>query len=353
MAVTSTILYYLYYLMGTVSPKMIPYYHMSFLYILTLLAVSNAIGAFTAWVGGLTDKIGRANLTIYGALLLGIIQLGIPHIHSKFDFAVAFCVVGIIEGVILVSTAALMRDFSPQMGRATAMGFWALGPTAGSLIASLVATRTLHHLHPWQDQYDISGVVCMVVVVIAFLFLRELSPQLRDQLMVTEHERALVEARARGIDVKKAMEHPLRSILHPELIASSLGISVYFLFYFASVSVMTVYWVVVFNRSTVDANGINTWGWAFDCCALVLVGLISDRLRVRKPFIVLGTIATMVMMILFTFQVDHSHAGYYSNVLFIVLMMSAIGFTYSPWMAHYTERVEAYNPALVATGLAL
>ena len=93
--------------------------------------------------------------------------------------------IGFVEGVILVSTPALMRDFSPQMGRGVAMGFWALGPTMGALCASLVATHTLDHLKPWQDQFIISGLVCLGVVVIAFFFLRELSPQLRDQLMVS------------------------------------------------------------------------------------------------------------------------------------------------------------------------
>ena len=32
--------------------------------------------------------------------------------------------VGLVEGICLVATPALIRDFSPQVGRATAMGFW-------------------------------------------------------------------------------------------------------------------------------------------------------------------------------------------------------------------------------------
>ncbi len=122
-----------------------------------------------------------------------------------------------------------------------------------------MATHTLDHLEPWQDQFIISGLVCMGVVVIAFFFLRELSPQLRDQLMVTERERALVEARAKGIDVEKATRHPIRSMMKLDLIASSVAISVFLLFYYASVSVLTIYWVVTFNRTTPQANGINVW----------------------------------------------------------------------------------------------
>ena len=351
---TTIMLYYLYYVEGAVTPLMLPYYHMSFSYFLYLLVVSNAIGAFTAFIGGLSDKIGRANLTIYGTLVVAMVQLvGVPHIHSRFGFALAYCVIGFVEGVILVSTPALMRDFSPQMGRGAAMGFWALGPTMGSLAASLVATHTLSHLHPWQDQFIISGLICTGVVVLSFFFLRELSPQLRDQLMVSDRERALLEARARGIDVEKATRHPLRSMMRFDLISSSLAVSLLLLFYFASVSVLTLYWVVVFNRSTANANGINVWYAAFLSGALVLFGVLSDRLHVRKPFMLVGAIGTMLATIYLIQQISHPHVGYYSNVLTVVLLAVAIACAYAPWMANYTEQVEWHNPALSATGLAV
>src|ERR1700684_257423 len=291
---TTIMLYYLYYVEGAVTPLLLPYYHMSFQFFLYLLVVSNAIGAFSAFIGGLSDKIGRANLTIYGTLVVALVQLlAIPHIHDKWGFAASYCMIGFVEGVILVSTPALMRDFSPQMGRGVAMGFWALGPTMGALAASLVATHTLTHLAPFQDQFIISGLVCLGVVIVAFFFLRELSPQLRDQLMVSERERALVEARAKGIDVEAATKHPIRSMMRLDLISSSIAISVSLLFYFASVSVLTIYWVVIFNRSTPQANGINVW------------------------------------------------------------LAASISIAYAPWMANYTEQVESHNPALTASGLAV
>ena len=351
---TTIMLYYLYYVEGAVTPLLLPYYHMSFQYFLYLLVVSNAIGAFSAFVGGLSDKIGRANLTIYGTLVVALIQLlAIPHIHDKFWFAASYCVIGFVEGVILVSTPALMRDFSPQMGRGVAMGFWALGPTMGALCASLVATHTLSHLAPWQDQFIISGLVCMGVVVIAFFFLRELSPRLRDQLMVSERERALVEARAKGIDVQKATRHPIRSMVKIDLVASSIAISVFLLFYYASVSVLTIYWVVTFNRTTPQANGINVWLAASLSIGLVVAGALSDWARVRKPFMLVGAICTMVMMGFLIVQTGHPHTGYYSNVLVIVLLALSIALAYAPWMANYTEQVESHNPALTASGLAV
>ncbi len=351
---TTIMLYYLYYVEGAVTPLLLPYYHMSFQFFLYLLVASNAIGAFSAFIGGLSDRIGRANLTIYGTLVVALVQLlAIPHIHDKWGFAAAYCVIGFVEGIILVSTPALMRDFSPQMGRGVAMGFWALGPTMGALAASLVATHTLDHLKPWQDQFIISGLVCLGVVIIAFFFLRELSPQLRDQLMVSERERALVEARAMGIDVEKATRHPIRSMMRLDLISSSIAISLFLLFYYASVSVLTIYWVVTFNRSTPQANGINVWYAAALSAGLVVAGALSDWARVRKPFMLLGAVCAMVMLGFLIIQTGHPHTGYYSNVLVIVLLAISISVAYAPWMANYTEQVESHNPALTASGLAI
>ncbi len=352
--VTSIVLYYLYYVEGAVTPLMLPYFHMSFLYFLYLLAVANAIGAFTAFIGGLADRIGRANLTIFGTLVVALVQLvAVPHIHTELAFAVAYSIIGFVEGIVLVSTAALMRDFSPQIGRGAAMGLWALGPTMGSLTASLVATRTLHHLHPWQDQFVISGLVCMGVVVLSFIGIRELAPGLRNQIIVSEKEKALVEARARKLDVEASTAHPVRSMFRLDLISSSIAISLFLLFYFASVSVLTLYWVVIFNRTPADANGINTWYAAVLSGGLVAFGFASDLLRVRKPFMLAGALGTVAMTVVLLVQAGQPNAGYYANVLVIVLLAVVISCTYAPWMAAYTEAVEAHNAALTATGLAV
>ena len=116
---------------------------------------------------------------------------------------------------------------------------------------------------------------------------------------------------------------------------------------------LTIYWVVIFNRSTPDANGINVWNAAVLSGALVLAGFLSDKARVRKPFMLFGAIFAMIMLGFLIHQTGHPHTGYYANVLVIVLLALASGFAYAPWMANYTEQVESHNPALTASGLAV
>jgi hypothetical protein len=350
----AVVLYYVYWEEGATLPLLLPYYHMSFRYFLYLVVISNGLGAFAAVVGGFSDKIGRVNLVLGGILVIGLLQLvAIPNISTKLAFAFAYSVIGIVEGIILVVTPALMRDFSPQVGRASAMGFWTLGPTLGSLVAALVATHTLVHLPPWQDQFMISGTVTLVVFVIAFIFLRELTPGLRSQLMVTDQERGLVEARALGLDLDAARRHPLRSVIRWDLITSSIGISLFLLIYYASVTILTLYWVVVFSQTTSNANGINTWFWAFNAGTVVVVGILSDALRVRKPFMLVGAVGAIVMTIVFLSRTSDPHTTYYTNVLISSLLGVMLGIAYPAWMAGFTEQVEAHNPALAATGIAV
>jgi len=110
-------------------------------------------------------------------------------VHTGQGWAIAFLAVSFVEGVILVATPALIRDFSPQVGRATAMGFWAMGPVLGSLVVSAVASLTLPVYNSWQSQYVICGAIGLVMFLVALFGLRELSPRLRSQLIVSARDR--------------------------------------------------------------------------------------------------------------------------------------------------------------------
>ena len=336
---------------------------MSFSFFVWTVIISNALGAFASLVASKTDKLGRANVIIYGVLLIGLlVTFGVTNCDSEWSFAVVMSAIGLVEGAILVATPAMVRDYSPQLGRASAMGFWTVGPVAGSLITSIVANHTLSHFVDWKSQFFISGIVALVTFVICLFFMKDLSPGLRDQLMVSTQDRTLLEARARGLsesDVKAATEHPWRQIVKWDLIGSSFGIVVFLLIYYAAAAFFTVYYSVTFlntngtNYTTSQVNGLNTWFWGADIIGLVVVGLLSDRLRVRKPFMMLGVVGAIVTLIVFLSYATHPHTGYYTLALTSALLAIFLSLAYAPWMAGYTETVESKNPALVGTGLAL
>jgi MFS family permease len=353
-------LYYELYVGGSVATLLLVNLHMSFTFYVVTIAFGALIGAFGSLGAGLGDRLGRANMVVYGLLFTGVfVAFIIPAATTKWTFTIESFVVSFVEGVCLVATPALIRDFSPQVGRATAMGFWTSGPVLGSLIVAVVATNTVPAVvndpRFWTHEYRIAGIAGLVVFVITFIWLRELAPALRDQLMVTLHDRALVEARAKGLseaDIEAALAHPFRQLLKPDIIVSAFAVSVMLLIYYTAVAFAVIYLGTVFGFSVKDANGLGNWNWGFNAIGVILIGFISDRFRVRKPFMVIGGVVAAIMTVVYLEQAGH-HPSYYTLAIILAVLALGLGVAYTPWMASYTETVEARNPALTATGLAI
>jgi MFS family permease len=346
-------LYYESYVGGSVSTLLLSKLSMSFTFYVLALAIGNLLGAFASLVAGVTDRMGRANLIVGGLLVTGVMTaFVIPAMTSKWPFIITTFVVGIVEGIVLVATPALVRDFSPQTGRATAMGFWTMGPVLGSLVVSVVGSATINSSTQWPHEYRICGVAGIVVFVIAFFGLRELAPSLRDQLMVSTKDRVLVEARAKGIDIEDSLKNPWGQMLKTDIVVSALGVAVLLLAYYTAVGFGTILFETIFGFSLKDANGLGNWTWAADAVGLLVIGVASDRVRVRKPFMVIGGVGAAAMMIVFLSRFGH-HTGYYQVALIVAVLSVFLAFAYAPWMASFTETVEARNPALTGTGLAV
>ena len=344
-------LYYELYVVGGVATLLLGHFQMSFNYFVLILAFGNLAGAFASLLAGLSDRYGRANLIIYGMLVVGLITaFAIPQAPNKLVFGIETIIDAFVEGMILVTTPALIRDFSPQVGRATAMGFWTIGPVLGSLMVSLVVTLTLGTFQTWQSQFEICGGIGLVMFVIAFFLLRELAPALRDQIMVSLRDRALVEARARGLSVN--LQAPFRQLLHLDVIASAFGVSVLLMFYYTAVAFGTIYLVTVFNLSVGDANALANWTWGTNALALVGFGMLSDRLRVRKPFMLVGGIGAAVLTAWYLSQAGQ-HPSWSTLAILSCVQSLLTAAAYTSWMASFTETVEAHNPALTGTGLAI
>ena len=353
-------LYYELYVGGSVSTLLLVNLHMTFTFYVITIAFGALIGAFGSLAAGLGDRLGRANIVVFGLLFTAVfVTFILPAATTKWPFTIESFVVSFVEGTCLVATPALIRDFSPQVGRATAMGFWTSGPVVGSLIVAVVGSATIPTVvaNPrfWTHEYYICGIAGLVVWVIAFFGLKELSPRLRDQLMVTMRDRALVEAKAKGMteqDIEAALRSPFRQLLKPDIIISAFAVSIMLLIYYTAVLTSLIYLTTVFGFSVKNANGLGNWNWGFNAIGVILIGVISDRFRVRKPFMVIGGVIAAIALVVFLEQAGH-HPGYYTLAIMLAVLALGLGIAYTPWMASYTETVEARNPALTATGLAI
>lgn len=351
---TTIITYYQQYVGGAVGPSILAHFQMTFRFYLTISVASSVFGMAASLLAGLADRWGRANMIVFGLLAASLTTaFAVPLAKTEWQFAAALCVIGFMEGVILVASPALVRDFSPQVRRGAAMGFWTLGPVVASLIVSEVASNTLKSLHPWEDQYHIAGVTGLVMFVIAFLTLRELSPQLRDQVLYSLRERVVIEARARGLDIGAATSKPWRQMVQWDIVVPALGVSLFLLVYISAVAFFVIYFSSVFGFTQAQSNGLGNWFWAADAITVVAVGFLSDRIGVRKPIMVVAATIAVVMTAIFATRATHPATSYDSFIVILVVLSASRGAAYAPWMASFTETIEHRNPALVATGLAV
>jgi MFS family permease len=354
--VATIILYYEFYLQGAVATKIITdeKLHMSFTFFVVISIIANGIGAFSSLVAGLADRWGRANLVTYGLFVTGAIYaFALPHAPSKIWYTVIYAFVGFVEGIMLVATPALIRDFSPQVGRGFAMGFWTLGPVLGSLVVTEVSSQTLDSHPNWRFQFYVCGAVGLAVAVIAFIGLRELSPRLRDQLMVTLRDRALIEARAAGLKIEDLSKNLWKQMLKLNIIGPAFAISLFLLLYYIAAGFAVVYFATVYGYSEPRANGLANWYWITNAIALILTGILSDYFRVRKPFMIVGTLISLVGIALFAIAATDPSTSYYHLAVLFIIIAGGGGITYCAWMAAFTETVEKRNPAATATGLAV
>lgn len=348
------VLYYQLYIQYAVSTAVIAEYHMTFLYFVYISVAANAVGAFASLAAGLADRWSRSNIVVYGLLLVGVLTtFALPNAPGKVSYLLVYCAVALVEGMILVATPALIRDFSPQLGRASAMGYWTMGPIIGSLVVTAVSSRTYGGGTTWHDEIRFAGISGLVVFVVALFGLRELAPALRDQIMVSLRDRALVEARAKGIDTEGALTGQWRQMLRLDVIGSAVAISFFLLLYYAAVGNFVVYFATNFGYSAQRANALLNWYWGANAISLVLAGLLSDRLRVRKPFMLLGALGSIGFTLAFTLHATQQGTGYYTFAFIVAGIGVTSGIAYSPWMASFTETVERHNPAATATGLAI
>lgn len=355
-AVVATIIpYYQYLIFSSVAPLILKETGLS-LQIYGLVTLGGLfIGAIGALLGGLSDRFGRANLTILGILISSLITLALSFATNITAFIILFLLLGLEEGVILAATPALVRDFSPRVGRALGMGLWIIGPIGGGFLAEFIANQTLRSLGTWQSQFVIASIIGLVFTVICFFALRDLSPELRAQIMSTKREREFLEARARNLDVEEAIKHPWRQVLRPRVLLINLGYSFGAIIPLSLTAFFPIYLSssTAFHFSVDVANGLVSFFSILNVVMGVVAGFISDRLRVRKPFIFGGALVAAIAMVIFISRTFVPSTSYPVTAVLIACFGIGLGTLNANWFAAYSETIEDINPALVGTGFAL
>jgi MFS family permease len=338
--------------LAPVVPLLVPYLKLTLTQYGYIVAGTVVVTGIVAMISGpWIDRHGRTFFVVAGTFVTAIAVFAMTLVHTATSFIIVRLVMAIVLGVAYPATTGLVRDFTPRVGRALGFGLWTFGPVGANFLAAWVAGWTLPLFHDaWQSQFVIMGGFCLVVSALVGLFIRDLSPALRAQIVHDRREAELADRRAREETVEMA---------HPRLVHGSwrvwlltIGINLFLLVYFFTTAFGPVYLVEAFKYPPAQAAGVASTFWLANLGALILVGVLSDWARLRKIFSLAGVVGLLIFMYFWIHLLGRS-VPVGTMVIYTSLQGVLLGIGYGPWMALFSENLEDIHPTLVATGWAV
>jgi MFS family permease len=268
-------------------------------------------------------------------------------------FVILRMLMGIVAGLTAGAGAALIRDMSPRLSRALAFGLLTIGPVGANFLSNYIAGQTLPIYHTWQSQIWIMGFFAVAMYIPIVLWLCDLSPELRMQIMKTEIQALAAEGRLPSAsELPSGTGDAFRRLLsHAEVWLLVGGITANLTLYFAIQAFGPLMFTEAFHYSPAEAAKMNEYFWLTNLGVLVLTGLVSDRLQTRKPIAIIGGILAAILMAWWipTFGRELPRA---TMAMVASLMGCFLAIAYVPWAAQFSETLEDVSPALQATGWA-
>jgi MFS family permease len=335
-------------------PIMLPYLHMSHVAYGGFVTFAVAISAISAFFGGpLADRYGRVLITDVCLGLVTVLLFLNVLITGIVSFVILRTLMGIVAGLTAGALAALIRDMSPRLSRALAFGLLTIGPVGANFLANFVAGKTLPIYHTWQSQIWIMGFFAAAMYIPIVIWLCDLSPELRMQIMKTEIQTLAAEGRLPAAsELPSGTRDAFRRLLgHMEVWLLVVGITANLTLYFAIQGFGPLMFTEAFHYSPAEAAKMNEYFWLANLGALVLTGLVSDRLQTRKPIAIFGGALACILMAWWipTFGRELPRA---TMTMVASLMGCFLAIAYVPWAAQFSETLEDVSPALQATGWA-
>ncbi len=335
-------------------PILLPYLHMSHTAYGAFITFTVLISGISAFFGGpLADRYGRVLIIDVCLGFVTVLLFLNVLITNIVTFVILRLLMGVVAGLTAGAGAALIRDMSPRLSRALAFGLLTIGPVGANFLSNYVAGATLPIYHTWQSQIWIMGFIAIAMYIPIVLWLSDLSPALRMQIMKTEIQALAAEGRLPSAsELPSSTGDAFRRLLgHMEVWLLVIGITANLTLYFAIQGFGPLMFTEAFHYSPAEAAKMNEYFWLANLGALVLTGLVSDRLQTRKPIAIFGGVLACLLMAWWipTFGRELPRA---TMATVASLMGCFLAIAYVPWAAQFSETLEDVSPALQATGWA-
>jgi OPA family glycerol-3-phosphate transporter-like MFS transporter len=315
--------------------------HMSLATYGLVSSVALLAGGLAAMVAGrLTDHYGRVRLLSPCILLTGVCCFAMTLVHTPTHLLLVRIVLCVVDGVAIAGTAPLIRDYAPRTGRAQSYGFWTWGPVGANFLAAAIAGLTLPlFVNSWRSQFVIMGVISILVSLLIVSNIADLSPELRSRIRRTEHHEL-------GRADQSTPSQARMLFAHRNIWAHAIGISLWLVLYLSLMLYGPTMISESFHLDAATASAIMAVFWVLNLVTLVVVGRISDRLQLRKPISVAGTLAALALGCYLVGLIGEGTVSPAHLMITGALLGGALGVGYCPWMANFSEDAEDIEPRL-------
>lgn len=301
-----------------------------------ITAGSLVFGAIAGYLGGeLADRVGRVKILVPFMFISAGACVFMATAESVAHFATARMLLAFVEGIAVAGTQPLIRDFTPRMGRAQAFAFWSWGSVGANFFAAAIAAATLGAFgHEWRSQLYIMAGAAFVGAIVVALVLRDLAPEVRRAIRITEHEG--------HAGVVPTSGKRLRLLVTRRGFWTHVGAMSFLYVLLATMNAYAQTMLVQqFGMSVQSASAVTMTFWLSNLALSLVFARFSDRLQVRKPFMIGGGAAATVLLGVFVAQMGSGRAASTAGVVVLFVGIGvALAATFGPWMASFSEFVE-------------
>jgi MFS family permease len=273
--------------LGPVAALLVPSEHFSVSDYGYIVGGAGVAAAFVALVAAdLADKFSRIRVLLWGMLIPIGFMFGLSFLPNGQPgaFVVLYVAMAWTEAYAVVTVSALLRDFSPRTSRAVGVGLVTVGTLAANWGTAFMAGHLLTGAGTWQHMFLDFAWVAVALWLVVWLFGREPSAGIRNQIFPSMSDAARVEANAQvlereGITVDSFWDY-VRKDWRLWALAAAQG--TFLLGYITFVAYGPLFTIDAFHKSPQEGSSLSSWVFLSIIVFLVLGGILSDRLRLRK-----------------------------------------------------------------------
>jgi MFS family permease len=330
--------------LGPIAALLLPSEHMSVSAYGYITGGAGIAAAFVSLLAAdMADKFSRIRVLLWGMMVPIALMFALAFVPNGQPalFIVLYVLMAWTEAYAVVTVSALLRDFSPRTGRALGVGLVTVGTLAANWGTAFMAGHMLAGLGTWQNMFLHFGYVAVALWVACWLFGREPTNGIRNQILPTLADAERVQANARvmeerGIQVQGFWQY-MRADWRLWALAAAQG--TFLLGYITFVGYGPLFTIDAFHKTPQEGSSLTSWVFLSIILFLMLGGILSDRLRLRKAlgfgFTILSGAALISLGLL-----SKSSLSTTTIIVVYVLIGAVMACMWSPTNALFSETAE-------------